>query len=238
MERTIQSVIKQTYPHIEYLIIDGGSKDGTWKIVEQYQQHIYYSVSEPDKGIYDAMNKGLQQAKGEYVWFMNAGDELYDEHTLATIAAQKAENADVFYGDALFVSQEGKALGLRSQVTPHRLPNSLTWHDMGLGMVVCHQSFVVKKAIAPPYDEVAHPYSADVDWEIKCLKQARKVVKIDGPISRYLTGGFSRRNLQKSLTDRFDVLKNHFGFWGAIKNHGLIALRGLIFMVKKKGKYW
>jgi glycosyltransferase involved in cell wall biosynthesis len=237
LERTIRSIIGQTYPHIEYLIIDGASTDGTLAIIQQYEKHISVWISEPDRGLYDAMNKGLTRASGKYVWFMNAGDEIHDAHTLERIAAKFSENGDVYYGDALFVSPDNRELGLRSVLTPHKLPLNLSWRDMRLGMVVCHQSFIVRRSIAPPY-EPAYRYSADVDWEIKCLKRAGKVVFVEGVLSRYLTGGFSRKHLRKSLLDRYAVLQKHFGTLGALKNHLLIAARGISFMWKKRGKYW
>jgi glycosyltransferase involved in cell wall biosynthesis len=238
LERTIRSIIGQTYPDFEYIIVDGGSQDGTLDIIQRYESQISQWVSESDKGLYDAMNKGLRMAHGEYVWFMNAGDEIYDEHVLAQLAARLADDADVYYGDALFVNEAGQPLGLRSEITPHRLPAHLSWRDMALGMVVCHQSFIVRRRIAPFYDDRTNPYSADVDWEINCLKNARKTVLLPGPLSRYLTGGFSRRNLRQSLLDRFQILQKHFGLSGAVFNHIRIALRGATFIVRRGGKYW
>ena len=81
IERTIQSVLSQTYPHIEYIIIDGGSGDGTTEIIKKYSGSLAYWVSEPDKGLYDAMNKGLAKATGEFVWFINSGDEISGSKT-------------------------------------------------------------------------------------------------------------------------------------------------------------
>lgn len=85
IEQTILSVINQTYPHIEYIIIDGGSTDGTVDIIKKYANRIAYWVSEPDKGIYDAMNKGIRTAKGEWINFMNAGDLFYSKDTLEKV---------------------------------------------------------------------------------------------------------------------------------------------------------
>src|ERR1700712_4186557 len=85
LERTIQSILAQTATDYEYVVIDGASKDGTVAIIKQYEHCITSWVSEPDKGLYDAMNKGLHRASGQYVWFMNAGDELYDSQTLSNL---------------------------------------------------------------------------------------------------------------------------------------------------------
>ena len=96
LQRTLDSVLSQTYPHIEHLIIDGASKDDTLRIAEQYQaasRHEVIIQSEPDRGLYDAMNKGLQKATGDYIVFLNAGDSLYAPDTIQTVV-KSAQNAD------------------------------------------------------------------------------------------------------------------------------------------------
>lgn len=108
IQKTILSVINQTYPNIEYLIIDGGSTDGTMDIVNKYKDKIDVIVSEPDKGIYDAMNKGGKKASGDYVQFLNAGDVLYDNHVFAKLFADGiADDVDVIYGDTIYVMTYG-----------------------------------------------------------------------------------------------------------------------------------
>jgi glycosyltransferase involved in cell wall biosynthesis len=237
LERTIQSVLAQHVQEFEYLVIDGGSTDGTLGIIQDHASRINHWISEPDRGLYDAMNKGLRLAKGQYVWFMNAGDEIFAPDVVAKLYEAFAQEADVCYGDALFVHEDGSALGLRSQVTPHLLPLRLRWQDFRLGMVVCHQSFVVRRRLAPEY-LLQHRYSADVDWEIKCLKASKKVVRLPLPLARYLTGGYSVKNLRRSLQDRFVVLRRHFGLCPTLWAHVQIAWRGLWFAIKRKGKYW
>lgn len=240
LEQTIRSVLAQTYELVEYILIDGKSTDRTLDIIQRYAQRhpnrIRYR-SEPDRGIYDAMNKGLALATGEYVWFLNAGDELYDETTLETFFGKLAEGADVYYGDALFVRDDGSTIGLRSEVTPHRLPAEATWRDFSHGMVICHQSFVARRSLAPPF-RLDHPYSADIDWEIRCLKAARQVVNFGVPLSRYLVGGFSVKNLRASLLDRFAILREHYGLLPTAINHAGIFWRGFWFARRRGGKYW
>lgn len=237
LERTLTSVLAQRNQDFEYLVIDGGSTDSTLDIVQRYSGRIDRWVSEPDRGLYDAMNKGLRMAKGQYVWFMNAGDEIYSPDTVTQLFGAFEQGADVCYGDALFVHDDGSALGLRSEVTPHRLPTQLRWQDFRLGMVVCHQSFVVRRSIAPEY-LLVHRYSADIDWEIRCLKASKRVVGLPAPLSRYLTGGYSVKNLRRSLQDRFWVLKRHFGLLPTLWAHVEILCRGGLFALKRKGKYW
>lgn len=101
IEETILSVINQTYPNIEYIVIDGGSTDGTVDVIKKYADRIDYWVSEPDKGIYDAMNKGIDAASGDYINFMNAGDKFYDNETVKSAINLFSEKADVIYGDSI-----------------------------------------------------------------------------------------------------------------------------------------
>lgn len=231
LERTIRSIINQQVANIEYIIVDGASTDGTLGIIEQCQPNITRWVSEPDRGLYDAMNKGLHQATGQYVWFMNAGDEIYDADTLSKLMTRiEATRADVYYSDALFVRdimEQGAVqtvpVGLRSQVTPHRLPTRLTWHDMALGMKVCHQAFVVKRALAPDY--LLTNLSADLDWEIRCLKKAHTIEYVSFVLCKYLVGGLSVQQHRRSLLDRFSVLVRHFGLATTLFNHVQIIWR-------------
>jgi glycosyltransferase involved in cell wall biosynthesis len=224
LERTIQSVIGQQDTDYEYIIIDGGSTDGTLDIVKRYETHITTWISEPDRGLYDAMNKGLYRARGEYVWFMNAGDTLYDSQTLVNLlVAIKETTADVYYSDALFVRNNGTSVGLRSQVTPHVLPSNLTWRDMALGMKVCHQAFLARRSMAPDY--LLNNLSADLDWEIRSLKAAQEIKFLPFVLCKYLVGGLSVQQHRRSLTDRFWVLVAHFGLFTTLVNHGRILIR-------------
>lgn len=236
LERTIQSILAQTDQNFEYIIIDGKSKDGTLAIAENYKSRVNKLISEPDKGLYDAMNKGLKNASGDFVWFMNAGDEINDYQAVEKIYKAISDKIDVLYGDTYFVDDAGNIQGLRSEITPHRLPKELKWRDMKLGMLVCHQAFIARKSIAPLYME--NNLSADVNWEIECLKQAREVKYLDFVVAKYLTGGISNKQLKRSLLDRYKVLKKHFGLIGAFSAHVQILFRGLGLIVKKRGKYW
>ncbi|MDQ6478368.1 glycosyltransferase [Dyadobacter sp. LHD-138] len=231
-ERALSEISDKT--SVEYLIIDGGSKDQTIAIASKYP-FISKIVSEPDRGLYDAMNKGQALASGKYLWFLNAGDEMFDHTTLSGLLAAFDKNADVYYSDALLVREDGSEVGLRSQFTPHDLPTSLIWKDFALGMKVCHQSFIAKKEVAPVYDYTN--LSADIDWEITCLKNAKKVEHLGFTLCRYLMGGLSIQNHRRSLLDRFNVLKKHFGLMPALWNHGIIFWRGFWF-ARKNGKYW
>ncbi|GAB3491534.1 glycosyltransferase family 2 protein [Spirosoma knui] len=228
LERTIQSVVAQPVTDFEYIVVDGASKDGTLDIIRKYEKSITRWISEPDKGLYDAMNKGLHMATGNYVWFMNAGDELYSSDTLPNLLARiQTTQSDVYYSDALFVEENGDPVGLRSQVTPHTLPEHLSWRDMALGMKVCHQAFVAKRTIAPDYP--TDNLSADLDWEIRCLKAARQIEYVDFILCKYLVGGLSVQQHRQSLADRFKVLTTHFGLLPTLVNHVQIIWRAWQF---------
>ena len=175
-------------------------------------------------------------ATGDFVWFMNAGDEIRTPDVLTNMFA-KDVTGDVYYGETEFLDLERKPLGIRSKATPHKLPENLHWRDMQRGMVVCHQSILVRKSISPPYDYEQHPYSADIDWVIKVLKDSEKTVNARQILAIYLQGGFSRKHLKASLKDRYQILKKHYGFFTTLKNHLLIALRGAWFITKRGKGY-
>ena len=107
IEQTILSVINQTYPNVEYIIIDGGSTDGTVDIIKKYANKIAYWVSEPDKGIYDAMNKGGLKATGDFIQFLNAGDWFENEHVIEKIFKDWYKRVDVIYGDMIIRRSDG-----------------------------------------------------------------------------------------------------------------------------------
>ncbi|MCE7069670.1 glycosyltransferase [Dyadobacter sp. CY327] len=239
LERTLQSarhaLSNMAAPEaVEYLIIDGKSNDTTLQIADKHS-FISKIVSESDRGLYDAMNKGLALASGKYVWFLNAGDEIYDANVLKNLISAFGSDADVYYSDAMLVRENGVEIGMRSEFTPHSLPRELKWQDFALGMKVCHQAFIAKKSIAPPYD--INNLSADIDWEIECLKRAERIQFIENPLCRYLVGGLSVQNHRRSLIDRFYVLRKHFGLAASLYNHIRIFVRGTQF-ARSKGKYW
>ncbi|MDO7743187.1 MAG: glycosyltransferase, partial [Pedobacter sp.] len=131
IERTMLSVLNQTYQNIEYIIIDGLSNDGTKDIIYKYKERLAQFISEKDKGIYDAMNKGLALATGDYVLFMNSGDEIYALETVSTIFAT-APNADIYYGETEMYNDAWESLGQRR----HHVPETFDWHSFKHGMSI------------------------------------------------------------------------------------------------------
>jgi len=208
LERTIQSIISQSYPHIEYIIIDGNSSDGTQEIIKKYQTKIAHYISEPDKGLYDAMNKGLKSASGDYVWFINAGDTLYSNTTVQEIV-NKLENKnlpDIVYGETQIADPQGNQLGMRRL----KAPEKLSWKSFRMGMLVCHQSFLVKLTIAEFYD-LQYRFTADFDWCIRCMKKADTVFNTHLILSRFLEAGISAANRKEALKERYRIMCMYYG---------------------------
>lgn len=230
IERTLKSIQSQTYPNIEHIIVDGLSKDRTLEIVQNYEEKIALWISEKDKGIYDAMNKGQQLATGDYLLFLNSGDEFYSGDTLEKIFTQFPV-ADVYYGDTEMTSVNGEPIGQRRL----RPPQHLEWRSLRHGMIVCHQSFIVRRTLAESYD-ITYRISADIDWVIRCLKNAGKVVNTNLTISKFMEGGMSTTSMRKGLIERYEILKKHFGFTKNILNHTYITFRLLKhLLLQKKG---
>ena len=223
IEMTLCSITNQTWPALEYIIIDGGSTDGTLEIIEKYKPRVTKLISEPDRGLYDAMNKGLREASGDYVWFINAGDTIPAADTLERAINLGAES-DVIYGETYLKDTSGKILGTRSALTTRQLPIHLTYKSLKNGMVVSHQSFIVRRPLAPFYD-INYKISSDIDWMIRCLKRSRSCMNPGIILSSFLIGGISSKNKVKSLKERFRIFQKHYGFISTILIHIKIVFR-------------
>ena len=232
LQRTLDSVKGQSCQQIEHLIIDGASKDDTISMVEAYKAQCPYEVvvlSEPDKGLYDAMNKGLRLATGDYLVFLNAGDTLHANDTLETIVSSLQtvnKQPGVIYGDTAITDGEGKFLYLRRL----RPPKQLSWKSFRQGMLVCHQAFYALTAIAKdiPYD-LCYRYSADVDWCIKVMKEAERrdlpLVNTHAVVANYLEEGQTTIHRRAALKERFDVMRHHYGLISTVFMHLWFAIR-------------
>ena len=223
---TIQSVISQSYSNIEYIIVDGGSRDETISIIKEYEPRFNGRlkwISEKDDGIYDAMNKGLKRATGDYVWFLNAGDTLYTADTVQRIVAslkKKVSLPDVIYGETRIVDAEGRSLGMRRL----KAPEKLNWKSFRMGMLVCHQSFISKREIAPLYN-TEYRLTADYDWCIQCLRRSKRIHNTRLILSNFLEEGLSSVNRKASLKERYEVMCKYYGKVSTILLHGWFAVR-------------
>ncbi|MDP2174935.1 MAG: glycosyltransferase family 2 protein [Bacteroidota bacterium] len=210
---------------IEIVIVDGGSIDGTKAYLKEQTISTNF-VSEPDKGIYNAMNKGLFMAKGQYVWFLNAGDYPYDKTVIDQIIEVCRKNPDAIYGETMMVDKDGKHLGTRSDLSTRRLPSQLTWESFKMGMSVSHQSFIIKKTLAMKYDE-SYKYVSDIDWMIRCLKNCHQNINLHRIIACFTLDGFSTQKRKESNQERFTVLQKQYGVIPNLINHLFIAIRKL-----------
>lgn len=227
LERTIKSVERQDYASIEYIVVDGKSKDGTMSIVKNHEGRVDKWVSEPDDGLYYAMNKGLSMATGEYVWFMNAGDEIAERETISKMMMSE-EGADVYYGDTVMTNMEGDVIGNRRLVPPV----NLTWKSFKSGMLVSHQSFVARRELCEEYD-TNYRFSADFDWCVKILKKSKKIKNTGMTLSRFLDGGITKQNIAAGLKERFRIMTKHYGIISTIMYHVPIAIKFFYFWISK-----
>lgn len=237
LQRTLDSIQRQTYCNIEHIIMDGGSKDKTLSMVKTYEHkteagenaHQIVVVSEPDKGLYDAMNKSIDRATGDYLVFMNAGDVFPSDDTLELVEGCVGEGEDlpgVLYGDTDIVNMEGRFLRHR-RLAP---PKKLTWRSFKWGMLVCHQSFYARTDIARgiPYD-LSYHYSADVDWCIRIMRESARrhlpLRNVNAVITHFLDGGMTTQYHRASLRERFRVMRTHYGLLLTLVMHIYFVFR-------------
>ena len=223
---TLQSVLEQSYKNYEYILVDGASKDNTVAVAKASGIKFAHIVSEPDKGLYDAMNKGIRLATGDYLCFLNAGDAFHSPDTLEKIVAAIAHEEhlpDVLYGETAEVNDGRQFVRMRRLQAPTRL----TWKSFKQGMLVCHQAFYARRDIAPEYN-LEYRLSADVDWCIKVMKRAKKMVNVELTVVDYLQNGLSLQNHRASLIERFKVMCSHYGVLSTVVHHLWFVLRALI----------
>lgn len=226
VEPTLRSVLSQTYTNYEYLLIDGGSKDNTVAKAKASGIKFAHIVSEPDNGLYDAMNKGITLATGDYLCFLNAGDAFHTPDTLqilASAATAEKELPDVLYGETSEVDETRNFVRMRRL----QAPKELNWRSFRNGMLVCHQAFYAKRTIAPMYD-LKYKLSGDVDWCIKVMKQAKKLVNVKATVVDYLQNGLSLQHHRASLKERFRIMSKHYGLLPTIGRHLWFIVRAVI----------
>lgn len=203
LKKTVDSVVGQTYSQFEYIIIDGGSTDGSKEILDEYKHSIHFWVSEKDGGIYHAMNKGILAAHGKYILFLNSGDILYAANTLAKSISTLMLNYDFVYGNTFF-DKHGK----RSFVSyPGKLSFSFFLTDS-----LCHQSTFIKRELFKNslYNETAKIVS---DWEFfitKICRENKTTWHLDETVSVFDVSGASSEQLAYNEFERAAVVEKHF----------------------------
>ena len=226
--RTIESVTSQTYEQVEYIIIDGKSTDHTLEVIGRYEG-VDHLLSEADNGLYDAMNKALKLATGDYVWFLNSGDQVYSNDTLDRMVAGLTGLPDIIYGGTMIIDEQQNEIGDR-RLKP---PEKLSWKSFRQGMVVCHQSLIVKRDLAPEYN-LEYRLSADIDWAIRASKGATDIHNSELILSRFLEGGLTRHNIKGGLKERFRIMTRFYGILPTILRHFIFGIRLTNFYLKHR----
>ena len=232
IEETLLSVINQSYKDIEYIIIDGGSNDGTLEIINKYSSQISKIVSEPDKGIFDAMNKSLQYCNGEYVIFINAGDKFVNTDVLTTLFKDKVYTADLLYGDTYTQSEFGYKL-IKANAIYSQKHNSkdLVFKSQG----ICHQSLFTKLHILKNIGfDLNYPIGADYDTTNKVFQKGNHELYYVGlPVSVFddRFGGASHYKIIKMYRERFQMFNYKPTFIDYIKiykMHFIVCLKQIL----------
>lgn len=221
---TLKSVGEQTCQLYEYLLIDGASTDESVKLAEKSGIRNITISSEPDRGLYDAMNKGLGLAQGDYVIFLNAGDAFHSKNTLQEIADAVMDNdyPGIVYGQTQIVDAASRRIGDRHLTAP----SVLTLDSFKDGMVVCHQAFIVLRKLVDNYD-TRYKYSSDFEWCIRCLQRSHRNQYIDSILIDYLSEGVTTSHHKASLVERFRIMSHYYGLIPTIYRHVKFLIRSL-----------
>lgn len=235
VRETLQSVLSQDYPNLDYVVIDGASKDETCSIIKNEQSRIqneaearpllsFKFISEPDKGIFDAMNKSLDYVAGDYVLFMNAGDKFVNCHVVSDIFANTNHNEDLIYGDTYVQNSLGMKLGKADAIY---LKNPSAFELVFGSQGFCHQSLFTKTDVLRDIKfNLRYPLGADYDTTAKVHRAGNHQLFYTGfPIAIFddRTGGASHNRLKKVIMERVEM----FGL-----------KKDLHFYVKLYGELW
>lgn len=205
LEETIRSVAAQRYPRIEHIVIDGESTDGTLEIIRRHERQIAYWSSEPDRGVYDAMNKGIVASNGEWITFLNAGDTYYDGEIISDIFADPHVSLlDFVYGDVFTRDRDGSFL---------RRERARTFTKIALkgGLPAGHQTLFVRRSLCPNYD-IRYRISADLDWALAIFFSGAVRARYfeERPIVYYRVGGLSSLRMEGTW-EAIAIIGRYFG---------------------------
>lgn len=229
LERTLKSVQEQTYPDLEHLIADGASHDGTVELIRKYAEISLQAglkwTSEPDRGLYDAMNKAIGMASGDYLCFLNAGDTFFSADTVEKMmySFDAGSPPDILYGETAIVDNKGTFLHMRRL----QAPDKLTWKSFKQGMLVCHQAFIVKRELAEPYD-LSYHFSSDFDWSVRMMKKTTSIHNTHLTLVNYLSEGMTTDNHKASLKERYRIMAKHYGHISTFLHHIWFVIRTVL----------
>lgn len=227
LERTILSVRRQTFSEYEYIVIDGASKDGSVDVLQKYEAGISFYSSEPDTGIYNAMNKGIRRANGDYLLFLNSGDELLDPSVLQNLAGTEISE-DIIFGDILY---EG-------ETAPIVMPDQLTLETF-LGPSIGHGAAFIRRSLFEKYGLYNEANRIVSDWEfflLVCIKFRCSYRHISKVFTRYQKGGISvhPEHMHAQAEERNAVLLRMFPeFYGIIRENSLMKEKLAVYEQSK-----
>ena len=229
IKRCIESVLTQSQNNIEYIIIDGGSTDGTLQIIEQYKKHINFLVSEPDKGIYDAMNKGIALATGDVIGILNSDDVYMNKHIISELMGlMQSQKAQVVFADLILVDQDNPNKVLRYYDSGHFHPNKFKY-----GWMPAHPTVFVKRALYDAVGPFATNYQIAADYEmlirILAIQRARYAY-LPKPVVRMRSGGASTAGLSRNWILNQEIIR-------ACKENGIYSNMAML-LLKLPFKLW
>lgn len=210
IEDTLASVINQTCKNFELIVIDGGSKDTTVEIIEKYRDKISYFVSEPDSGVYDAMNKGIKAASGDFIIFLNADDIFYDENVLENVSKTLEQNLDIkfLFGDCQYLSEDKKT------ITVQKFDQIKDDFSIILNNI-CHQSIFYHKSLFEQFGGYSLNYKIYSDWDfnIKCLAQNKvRAMYLPIVVSKFRLGGIcsSKKYAKRCQEEKNNLIEKYY----------------------------
>ncbi|WP_051640637.1 glycosyltransferase family 2 protein [Thiomicrorhabdus sp. Milos-T2] len=223
LEETILSVINQTYDNVEYIIIDGGSSDGTLDIIRKYEHAIDYWVSEQDLGIYDAMNKGITLSKGDYINLLNSGDYYGQDYLNDIFSNEVPNNNVVLYSNYVNVYEH---LDLAIIVKPIQ--------NFEKNMSICHQTMFISKDVYEKFGIYCLKYSLASDYEylLRMYISGVEFFKNESIGLFFRVEGASQSNMKKSMIEAYRINKKYFGIW-SLANFKFIFNNARVFFLFK-----
>jgi len=207
LEQSLKSVIIQDWPNVEHIVIDGGSTDDSLSILESYQNHLAHVVSEPDKGIYDAMNKGLDRATGDIVCFLNADDQYASSHVLSRVAEQmQAHQLDALLGDVAFFHSADPTRIVRRYRSSRFTPERLAW-----GWMPAHPALFLNRSVVQRVGRFKSDYriAGDFDYIARAFhKHDLQYQHLPEVLVHMQTGGASTAGWRSKVLLNQEVLRS------------------------------
>lgn len=205
IETTFQSVANQTYKNLEYIVVDGGSKDGTLDLIKKYDHHVSRWISEPDKGLYDAMNKGIEMATGEVIGLINSDDLFCDHDAIKKVVDMFNSDADLdsVYADLYYVSQFDTEKIIRKWVTSKRRRFKYGWHP-------AHPTFYIKKKVYKEYGlfDLNFKLAADFEIMLRFLEKYKITTKyLKQPLVKMRLGGETNKSFQNIYNQNLECIR-------------------------------